>query len=199
MISGVNKINNHKDNVKFLYNKYLVKGERLFNEKKYMYLLAYLHFFSNIFFIIFPIILLFFNNNFLNKLYLILSFILIIQWFLLEGECYLSYVQKKMVNINYKYGDNYLNIDGYYSLFLNKWFKYNKTHEESLYFMEKIMTILTLLFSITLLRTNLQLLDKIFLFVVLVLLNFMCHKKIKKNMLHLEHNLKDLNNRIYLF
>ena len=120
MINKMNNINNRNDNIKFLYNKYLVKGEELFNKKKYMYLLVYLHFLSNIFFIIFPIILLLFKNNFLNKLYFILSFILIIQWILLEGECYLSYVQKKMVNINYKYGDNYLNIDGYYSLFFNK-------------------------------------------------------------------------------
>ena len=67
------------------------------------YLIKFIHTLNEIFFMFYVFI---FKNNKYDIYYTTYFFLIFIHWLLLNNECILSYIEKKLINNNYTLGDN---------------------------------------------------------------------------------------------
>ena len=189
------------NNLHSLINKYLTKCKLIF-EKNNLFVISYLHTIILLIFNIYVLYIILFNyTGKLNTLFIVLFYLVVLHWIVYNGECFIGYYIKKMINPKYKAGDLPGCLDLDYNVISNKWisnisksnfvtnFK-NKNH----FYYASLFGFLVILAKIKMKPNN----KILALFIFLILIYFVM-KKTDKNIRILKNNLTDKNNRIFKF
>ena len=191
----------NNNNLNYLVNKYLTKCKSFF-EKYNLFYICYLHTTILFLFHIYILYVLLFNyTGKFNTICFVIIYILVLHWIIYNGECFIGYYIKKMINPNYKAGDLPGSLDLDFKIPSSKWVSdindsniiTNIKNKYHLYYVS-IFGFLVILSKIKMKPNNKIL--ALFIFLILII---SVMKKTDKNIRILKKNLKDRNNRIFNF
>ena len=157
------------NNVEYLYYKYLTKYKEQIKQNKALLSLKILHLLYQVLFLVSIIVLLYVKYD--SKIhYCILIFWLIVlfHWILLKGECIIDFIEKKILNTNYKIGEIIVFlVDFNYNLITKKIKKYDSKDFSSYY---NIKFLKLFIITLALYKININNVYKIIIFI----LSFFC-------------------------
>ena len=187
------------DNILFLYNKYIEKAELIFNNNKFLYLISFFHQLILGFFLIYPVYIYIVNyRGYFNYVYLGMLLFLVVHWILLNSECSLVLLTKKVINPKYKAGDFYKgSIDFQYSFLKSKWSKIKKTDLLNEQYRFAISNII--LYILVLTKLDEPVFKKILILFIFILIYNISFSQDINTLMKFYDNCKDRNNEIFNF
>ena len=187
------------DNIIFLHNKYIEKAELIFNNNKFLYLISFFHQLILGFFLIYPVYIYIVNyRGYFNYVYLGILLFLVVHWILLNSECSLVLLTKKIINPKYKCGDFYKgSIDFQYSFLKSKWSKIKKIDLLNEQYRFAISNII--LYILVLTKLDEPVFKKILILFIFILIYNISFSQDINTLMKFYDNCKDRNNRIFKF